>query len=304
MNKPTLVVLAAGMGSRYGGLKQMDPVGNHGEFIIDYSIFDAVKAGFGKVVFIINRKLEESFKETIGARLAPYIEVAYAYQELDLLPEGVAIPENRKKPYGTAHALYAAGPVIDGPFAVINADDYYGRDAFEKMHDFLVASKPGDYGMVGYLLKNTVSDFGYVSRGVCHVQDGFLTSVEEKVRIEKVEDGIAYFEEEHWHDLDADTVVSMNMWGADRSLITYIEEQMKDKLTRGLKDNPEKFEYYLPFAIDEMLQNKLCSVQCMVTDEVWYGITYEADKAHVVGAIKDMIDSGKYPDKLWGTDHE
>ncbi len=199
--------------------------------------------------------------------------------------------------------MYTAREEINGPFAVINADDYYGLDAFNKMGAFLSDRKTGNYGMIGYLLKNTVSDYGYVSRGVCSITEDNLSRVEEKVRIEKRDDDIAYYENDGWYPLQEDCVVSMNMWGFDQSFIHYIQDQIVEKLEKGFEENPKKFEYFLPFVVDEMLQSDMCCVKCMVTDELWYGITYEEDKERVVKSIELLKSSGRYPEKLWGGHH-
>lgn len=302
MNKPILVVMAAGIGSRYGGLKQTDPVGANGELIIDYSVYDAIKAGFGKVIFIINHTIEADFKEIIGNRLGQYIEVAYAYQELNDVPEGIMMPAERQKPLGTAHAIHSARHLIDAPFAVINADDYYGADAFAKIYDYLSQSSLGDYdyAMVGYQLENTVTDHGYVSRGVCSKNDqNLLTDIVEKTHIEKRPDGIAYQEDDKWYPLPEGTIVSMNMWGFTSTLLREIEVGLNEFLIEGLVSNPLKCEYYLPSVVDRMIKNEKSTVKVLTTDEKWYGVTYSEDKATVVSALGQMTSEGKYPDKLW-----
>ena len=303
MKKPVLVVLAAGIGSRYGGLKQMDPVGRHGEAIIEFSVFDAIEAGFEEVIFIINRKIEKDFKAIIGKRVEPFIRVQYAFQELEDVPEGVTIPAERAKPFGTAHAVYAARNLIEGPFAIINADDYYGQEAFAKLYAFLSDSTKGDtdYAMVGYLLKNTVTENGYVSRGICSLDaESNLENVVERVHIEQRAHDIAYLEENVWTSLDDETIVSMNMWGLRPSLLEEIDATIVDFLTKALKTNPLKSEFYLPFVVDQMVQKDKANVKVLTTREKWYGVTYQEDKAMVVEAISQMIDSGKYPEKLWG----
>ncbi len=304
MKKPVLVVLAAGIGSRYGGLKQMDPVGRHGEAIIEFSVFDAIEAGFEEVIFIINHKIEKDFKEIIGKRMEPFIRLRYAFQELEDIPESIKIPKDRVKPFGTAHAVYAARHLIKGPFAIINADDYYGKEAYIKLFDFLSdTTKDGtDYAMVGYLLKNTVTENGYVSRGICSLDtDENLENVVERIHIEKRAKDIAYLEEEVWTSLDDETIVSMNMWGLKPSFLEEVEGTIVDFLTKELKTNPLKSEFYLPYVVDQMVQKDTANVKVLKTDEKWYGVTYQEDKAMVVEAINQMIDQGKYPEKLWRT---
>ncbi len=303
MNKPILVVMAAGIGSRYGGLKQTDPVGASGELIIDYSVYDAMKAGFGKVIFIINRKIEADFKEIIGSRLSKHIEVDYAYQELTDVPEGVEMPAERLKPLGTAHAIYSARHLIDAPFAVINADDYYGADAFAKIYDYLSQSSLGDYdyAMVGYQLENTVTEHGYVSRGVCTSNEaGLLTDIVERTHIEKKQEGIAYLDEkDKWHPLANGTIVSMNMWGFTPTLLGEINLTIESYLKEALLNNPLKCEYFLPYVVDQMIKNRQCTVKVLTTDEKWYGVTYSEDKVAVVKALADLTSEGKYPINLW-----
>lgn len=303
MKDPILVVMAAGIGSRYGGLKQTDPVGAHGELIIDYSVYDAIQAGFGKVIFIINRKIESDFKSIIGDRLSEHIEVAYAYQELTDVPEGVNMPAERVKPLGTAHAVYSARHLIDAPFAVINADDYYGTDAFIQIYDWLSQSSLGesDHAMVGYQLMNTVTDNGYVSRGVCSTDSAsYLCDVTERTHIEKRNDGIEYLDDsDHWQPLSRDTIVSMNMWGLTPSFVREIEENIEDYLNEGLKTNPLKCEYFLPYVVDQMIKTDKSTVKVLATGEKWYGVTYAEDKAAVVKALAEMTSNGRYPEKLW-----
>ncbi len=304
MNKPVLVVLAAGIGSRYGGLKQMDPLGRHGEAIIEYSVFDAIEAGFEDVIFIINHKIEKDFKEVIGQRVEPYIRVQYAFQELEDIPESIKITKDRVKPFGTAHALYAARHLIKGPFAIINADDYYGKEAYMKLFDFLsdTTNDETDYAMVGYQLKNTVTENGYVSRGICNLDtDENLKNVVERIHIEKRAKDIAYLKDEVWTTLPEETIVSMNMWGLKPSLIEEIEGSIVDFLKEAIKVNPLKGEFYLPYVVDQMVQKNKANVKVLKTNEKWYGVTYQEDKAMVVEAINQMIDEGKYPEKLWRT---
>ena len=306
MEKPILVVMAAGMGSRYGGLKQMDPVGGHGQVILDYSVFDAKQAGFETVVFIIKHEIEEAFKETVGARISKVMNVKYAYQQLDNLPDGYCVPEGRTKPWGTSHAILSAMNEINGPFAVINADDYYGPEAFKNIYEYLSTHSDTDsiyeYAMVGYLLKNTVTDNGHVARGVCDADgDGFLTDINERVRIEKLDNGIAYTEDEgkSWISLPDDTIVSMNLWGFTESFVKEALARFGDFLDKALVENPLKGEYFLPSVVDELLREKKARVKVLTSRDKWYGVTYKEDKPVVVAAIKAKTDNGEYPDNLW-----
>ena len=302
--KPTLFVLAAGMGSRYGGLKQIDPVGSQGEAILDYSIYDAHQAGFETVVIIIKEAIKKDFMETVGARLekAP-VEIRYAYQELDKLPEGYTVPEGRTKPWGTSHAVLCAEEAIDGaPFAVINADDYYGKSAFKVIFDQLSATEdPYGYCMVGYELGKTVTDNGSVARGICVADEkGYLAEVTERTRIEKYENGIHFTEDgENWVDVPADTTVSMNMWGFMPSFLDEINARFSAYLDKALPENPLKCEYFLPLPIAQLIKEQKASVKILTSPDRWYGVTYAADKPMVVAALKAMTDEGKYPDGLW-----
>lgn len=302
--KPVLVVLAAGMGSRYGGLKQIDPVGNKGEAILDYSIYDAWQAGFETVVIIIKEAIRKDFMETVGKRLekAP-VEIRYAYQELDNLPDGFTVPEGRTKPWGTSHAVLCAAEAIDGaPFAVINADDYYGKSAFKVIFDQLSTTTGDfDYCMVGYELSKTVTDHGSVARGVCLTSDdGFLTEINERTRIEKYDGGIHFTEDgETWVDIAPDTVVSMNLWGFMPSFLEEIATRFPLYLEEALKVNPMKCEYFLPLPIAQLIGEKKASVKVLTSPDKWFGVTYAADKPVVVASLKKMTDEGKYPDGLW-----
>lgn len=302
--KPVLVVLAAGMGSRYGGLKQIDPVGVQGEAILDYSIYDAHRAGFDTVVIIIKKAIEKDFMETVGKRLknAP-VEIRYAFQELDKLPAGYAVPEGRTKPWGTSHAVLCAAEAIDGaPFAVINSDDYYGASAYKVMYDYLSQNTdPYGYCMVGYELGKTVTDNGSVARGICETDDkGFLTVVTERTRIEKYSGGIHFTEDgENWVDVPADTTVSMNMWGFMPSFLEEINARFSAFLDKALPENPLKCEYFLPIPIAQLIQEKKASVKVLTSPDRWFGVTYAADKPVVVAELKKMTDEGKYPDGLW-----
>ena len=306
MNKPVLVIMAAGMGSRYGGLKQIDPVGNHGQPILDYSIYDARRAGFETVVFVIKHEIEETFKAAIGDRIGKSIHVKYAFQELDDLPEGYAVPEGRVKPWGTCHAILAARELVDGPFAVINADDYYGPEAFQTIYDYLSQNpdQPDcyEFAMVGYLLGNTVTENGHVARGVCvEDDDHFLKTVTERTHIEK--DGAdARFTEDDgksWSPLPGDTVVSMNMWGLTRSFIDEAETRFPAFLDKTLVENPQKGEYFLPSVVSALIEEGKARVKVLKSTDRWYGVTYQADKPVVVAAIAEKTASGLYPDNLW-----
>lgn len=305
MKKPILIIMAAGMGSRYGGLKQIDPVDEEGHIIMDFSIYDAVKAGFEKVIFIIKKENEQDFREKIGNRMEERIEVEYVYQDIENLPDGFAVPEGRVKPWGTAHAVLSCLPVVDSPFAVINADDYYGQQAFQMIYDFLSSHEDTDkfqYTMVGYLLKNTLTENGYVARGVCETDaNGKLTEITERVRIEKHEDGTAYTEDDGatWTFLPDETVVSMNMWGFTESMMPEIRDRFADFLTKNLTKNPLKCEYFLPFVVDELIQEGKAEVTVLKSKDRWYGVTYKEDKPTVVKAIQSLKDQGLYLQKLW-----
>lgn len=305
MSKPVLVIMAAGMGSRYGGLKQIDPIDDKGHIIIDFSMFDAKKAGFEKVIFIIKKENEEDFKEVVGNRMAKYLEVEYAYQDLNNLPEGYALPEGRTKPWGTAHAVLSCINRIDGPFAVINADDYYGQEAFRLIYDYLDTHADDDkyrYAMVGYQLVNTVTDNGHVARGVCEIDEkGRLTAVNERTRIEKRGDDIAYTEDDGqtWVDLSADTIVSMNMWGFTKSILKEIKDGFPAFLEEGLKKNPMKCEYFLPAVVSSLLEAGKASVAVLTSADKWYGVTYKEDKPVVEAAIRKFKDDGFYPENIW-----
>lgn len=305
MNEPVLVIMAAGMGSRYGGLKQIDPIDEQGHIIMDYSMYDARRAGFKKVIFIIKRENEQDFHEAVGGRMKKYMEVSYAFQELDNLPAGYQVPDGRKKPWGTGHAVLSAMKQIDGPFAVINADDYYGPDAFHKIYDFLSSNEDDDkyrYTMVGYKLKNTVTENGHVARGVCEIdEEGCLKGIAERTRIEKKADGIAYTEDDgnSWVYLPEETLVSMNMWGFSKSMLLELNERFEAFLEKGLAENPVKCEYFLPSVVSELLGEGKATVQVLSSADKWYGVTYKEDKPVVVAAMKKLRQDGVYPEKLW-----
>lgn len=305
MKKPVLVIMAAGMGSRYGGLKQIDPVDSEGHIIMDFSLFDAKRAGFEKAVFIIKKENEKDFREAIGDRVSKYMEVSYAFQELSNLPKGYEVPEGRVKPWGTAHAVYSAVRQIDGPFAVINADDYYGREAFQLIYDFLSTHKDDEkyrYTMVGYEVGKTVTDNGYVSRGICEINENSeLVKVVERTRIEKRDGGIAFTEDGGgtWEKVPADTTVSMNMWGFTESILTEIQNGFAAFLEEGLKINPMKCEYFLPAVVSNLLAEEKASVEVLKSKDKWYGITYKEDKPVIMEALSRMKDEGFYPKHLW-----
>ena len=301
--KPVLVVLAAGMGSRYGGLKQIDPVGSQGEAILDYSIYDAHQAGFDTVVIIIKEAIKKDFLETVGKRLekAP-VEIRYAYQELTDLPAGFTVPEGRVKPWGTAHAVFCARDAIDGaPFAVVNADDYYGKAAFQVIYDALAATTdPHADCMVGYELGKTVTENGSVARGICRVDaNGYLEEVVERTHIETYPGGIRYLEDGVYTDLSPETIVSMNMWGFMPSFLDEIEGRFSAFLGEALKTNPLKCEFFLPLPISQLIREKKATFKVLSSPDRWFGVTYAADKPMVVNSLKAMTEAGKYPDGLW-----
>jgi len=297
--------MAAGMGSRYGGLKQIDPVDKDGHIIMDFSMYDAREAGFEKVVFIIKKENLNDFKTVIGDRVSGYMEVSYAFQDINNLPAGYAVPEGRIKPWGTAHAVLSCIDQIDGPFAVINADDFYGREAFRLIYDYLSSHHDDDkfrYTMVGYLLGNTVTDNGYVARGVCDLNEkGELAAVNERTRIEKRGSGIAYTEDggASWADVSADATVSMNMWGFTRSILDEIKKGFPSFLDRGLSENPMKCEYFLPSVVSRLLAEERATVAVLKSRDKWYGVTYKEDKPVVMAAIGKMKADGLYPQQLW-----
>ena len=303
MNKPVLVVLAAGMGSRYGGLKQIDALGGNGEAILDYSIYDAYQAGFRTAVILIKEAIREDFMATVGKRLASSpMEIRYAYQELNKLPAGYSVPEGRVKPFGTGHAIICAGEEVgNAPFVVINADDFYGRTAFQKMYEFLsAATDPFDYCMVGYELGKTVTDNGSVARGVCSTDaQGNLTTITERTRIEKDPGGIHFTEDgETWTDLPADTTVSMNFMGFMPSFLEEAKALFPKALDEILAKNPLKGEYFLPAIVQQMLTEGRATMKVLTSPDKWYGVTYAADKPVVVAALKKMTEDGIYPEKL------
>ena len=301
----TLVILAAGLGSRYGGLKQLDPMTDNGEFIIDFSVYDAIRAGFDHVVFIIKEENLEQFRETIGSRIEKKIKVSYAFQDINMLPEGFTVPEGRTKPWGTAHAIWCVRDIVKENFAVINADDFYGRDTYVQLAKHLATANAENgvahHCMVGFGLGNTLTDFGTVSRGECVVDsDNMLQSVTERLKIKKTDSAAAYLadDDKTWIDLPLDTIVSMNCWGFTPDFFTNLEDVLVDFLS-NLGDNPMKAECYLPTTVDIQRKRGYCDVRVYPTKSVWYGVTYAEDKDRVKASIRALIDAGEYPAKLW-----
>lgn len=291
-NKATLVVMAAGMGSRFGGLKQIAAVGKNGEAILDFSVYDAIEAGFDKVVFVINRNIEKDFKEIVGSRIEKKVEVEYVFQDVNDLPNGFVCPEGRVKPWGTGQAILCCKDVVNTPFAVINADDYYGKSAFKQIYNNLVSDSE-NYCMVGFRLSNTLTENGHVSRGVCTVEDGFLTDIVERTKIMDCR----YTEDdgETWTPLSPDSVVSMNMWGFTPDIFEFLQKAFVDFLSK--RGNEIKSEFYLPSVVDTLIKNGVKKARVLVAEDKWYGVTYKEDKDYVVAAIADMVDSGMY-DKM------
>ncbi|MBR2189931.1 MAG: nucleotidyltransferase [Eubacterium sp.] len=303
MKKPVLVIMAAGMGSRYGGLKQMDPVDEEGHLIIDYSLYDAMQAGFEDVIFIIKRENEEMFREAIGDRISRLMNVHYVFQELEDVPEGITVPEGRVKPWGTGHAVLSSiYTVNDAPFAVINADDYYGKEAFRLIYEYLLRHNNDQkyhYAMVGYELGKTVTENGSVARGVCETDaDGFLTRITERTQIELHDGGIAYTEDggQSWTQLPEDTIVSMNLWGFTASMMDELQERFRGFLEKNLPVNPLKCEYFLPFVVEDLLKEGKADVKVLRTSDHWYGVTYIEDKPHVVASLRALRETGAYPE--------
>lgn len=310
MDKLTLVVLAAGIGSRYGGLKQIDPMGPSGEIILDYSVYDALRAGFDKVVFVISKAIEDAFRERVGKTIEQQIDTAYAFQRLDDVPVDFKVPAGRKKPWGTAHATFASRDAVDSPFVVINADDYYGRTAYQAIADYLRGPHPqdgvADYCMVGYRVGNTLTEHGHVSRAVCTVDtDGYLMHAQERTRIERhgdVATGMyaAFTEDgEQWQTLPLDTIVSMNMWGFTPDVYAQLTERFPAFLAAP-HANIEKAEFYIPNFVADLIHAGQARVKVLATSERWHGVTYSQDKPQVKAAIQDLVSAGVYPENLWG----
>ena len=304
MKKTQLVIMAAGLGSRYGGMKQMDPVDPQGHFIIDYSIFDAVRAGFDEIVCIVKPENEQAFRETIGQRIGTKAKLVFAHQRPDVLPEGFSIPDGRVKPWGTAHAVLCAKDLIDAPFSVINADDFYGATAFQAIHDFLIADHPEtESAMVGYRVENTLTENGHVARGVCEMDKSgqYLTSVVERTHIEPRENGAAFTEDDGktFVFLPAGTIVSMNLWGFHPFILREILARFPTFLRENLPKDPLKCEYFLPLIPNQLIAEGKGTVRVLPTQEKWHGITYHDDMPRVQASIQAMKDAGLYPEHLW-----
>lgn len=305
MKKPILIIMAAGMGSRYGGLKQIDPISDQGEIILDFSLYDAHMAGFEKAVFIIKKENEADFRALIDEKAGKYMEVEYAFQQLDDIPAGYTVPEGRVKPWGTCHAVLSARHLIEGPFAVINADDYYGPGAFASIYDYLEQAQDDEkyrYCMVGYQLENTLTENGHVARGICQVSDkGYLEDIVERTKIMRRGGVAAYTEDdgESWHELAEGTTVSMNFWGFTQSFVREMEARFPAFLDKALAENPLKGEYFLPGVVDQLIKEQKASVRVLTSHDKWYGVTYKEDKESVVDALQSMKDKGLYPEKLW-----
>ncbi len=305
MKKPVLLIMAAGMGSRYGGLKQLDRIGSGGEIIMDFSIYDAMLAGFEKVIFIIKKEIEKEFKEIIESGAGKFIETEYVFQDIQDIPGGFSVPEARVKPWGTGQAVLAARKIIDGPFAVINADDYYGADAFIKMYEFLSgkdcrSTVPYGFAMVGYNVENTLTENGCVSRGICETDsDRNLISVTERTKIFGTENGIFYEEDGKKMEIQAGKTVSMNFWGFSSAMMQELENGFSEELIKILANDPVKGEYYLPKRADQLVKSGKAKVKVLESSDRWYGVTYKEDRESVLNALQSMKDKGLYPEKLW-----
>lgn len=301
MNQPTLVILAAGMGSRYGGMKQIDGVGNHGEPIIEFSIYDAKQAGFENVVLIIKREHEEAFKQALTNKLEGKINVRFAYQDMCNIPEGFTVPEGRVKPWGTTHALLACKGIVDGPFAIINADDFYGRDAYKVIYDFLTTEvKDNQYAMVGYPCINTLTDNGTVTRGLCQEDENkCLASIVEIQKIAKKDGHAVYEDNGEWKEISDTSLVSMNFWGFTPAIFKDMEEIFTKFLQEHLEEKPLKCEHVIPTAVGTLVKEHKCSVKMLSSKDAWFGVTYKEDKPNVMQKIQEMKDAGIYPDQLW-----
>ncbi|TVR71037.1 MAG: nucleotidyltransferase [Marinilabiliales bacterium] len=299
MSKPTLLILAAGLGSRYGSLKQIEPIGPHGEAIIDYSVYDAIKAGFGKVVFVIKKDIEIDFKESLLARFRDKVETGYVFQELDMLPGGYKLPPNRVKPWGTAHAIMVSEKAVTTPFAAINADDYYGYEAFSEMHGFLQTGDTSkEYCMIGYRLDNTLSDHGTVSRGVCSIdRERFLISVSELTKIKREKGKIFHYENGEPAELSGSATVSMNMWGFGTSVFGHIRQRFSSFLDFNIND--PKAEFYIPTLVDQLINDGEIRVRVLDCNSTWFGITYKEDRDAARNSILEKIRNGEYPENLW-----
>lgn len=305
MKKPVLLIMAAGMGSRYGGLKQLDRIGSGGEIIMDFSIYDAMLAGFEKVIFVIKKEIEKEFKEIIESGAGKFIETEYVFQDIQDIPGGFSVPEARVKPWGTGQAVLAARKIVDGPFAVINADDYYGADAFIKMYEFLSgkdcrSTVPYGFAMVGYNVENTLTENGCVSRGICETDsDRNLISVTERTKIFGTENGIFYEEDGKKMEIQAGKTVSMNFWGFSSAMMQELENGFSEELIKILANDPVKGEYYLPKRADQLVKSGKAKVKVLESSDRWYGVTYKEDRESVLNALQSMKDKGLYPEKLW-----
>lgn len=302
MKEPILVIMAAGMGSRYGGLKQIDPITDEGEIIIDFSIYDAIRAGFKKAVLIIKGEHEQEFREAIGDRLAEYIEVVYVHQELAHLPAGYSVPEGRKKPWGTTHAIWCCKDVVDAPFVVLNADDYYGPEAFVHMYQHLCAVQCGQetgYAMVGYILDNTLTDHGYVTRGVCQIKAGYLSEIIERKQIERQAGKVRYLADEKWVETNPEGLVSMNMWGLTPEIFPQLEDALRVFLDQEVPQALEQAECLIPTTIGQLIQIGEAKVKVYTSQDTWHGVTYKADKPQVMAALAQLKAEGLYPKQLW-----
>lgn len=301
-NSPVLVIMAAGMGSRYGGLKQIDPLGPLGQIILDYSIYDAYRAGFRRVVFIIKPELNEAFEQAIGSKARRLMQVDYVYQTLSAIPDDLAVPEGREKPLGTGHAVYCIRDTVDAPFAVINADDFYGADAFQKMYNFLSEAADDDkyrYCMVGYAVENTLTENGTVSRGVCTTDaDGFLSDIIERTKIARGADGVIRFTDGEGGEIAPGTPVSMNLWGFTPSFLRELDAQLRDFFAGKLQTDPMKAEFYLPAAVDTLIRQGKATAKVLTTSAKWFGVTYQDDKPTVQQALRTMTEAGQYPEEL------
>lgn len=302
MKEPVLVIMAAGMGSRYGGLKQIDPVTDQGEIILDFSLYDAMMAGFKKAIFVIKEENLEDFRKLVDDRAGKHMEIQYAFQKLEDMPKGYEVPEGRVKPWGTGHAIMSARDYVDGPFAVINADDYYGPSAFQAIYDFLSnVTEKGQFTMVSYLLKNTITENGHVARGICSVDEkGYLADIVERTKIMRVDGKISYTEdEESWTPLEEDTPVSMNFWGYTGEMMEELVKRFPEFLDDALANNPEKAEYLIPKVTDDLIKEGKATCRVLTSVDRWYGVTYREDKENVMNALQSLKDKGLYPDVLW-----
>lgn len=297
--KPTLLILAAGIGSRYGGVKQMDQIGPAGESIIDYSVFDAIRSGFGKVVFVLNPKIENEFKEVYETRLAGKIETDYVLQEVSNVPNGISVNPDRVKPWGTGHAVLVARDAIKEPFTVINADDFYGREAFTLINKFLINSKndSSDYGMVGYKLENTLSENGSVSRGVCQTKNGFLTDVVERTSIKRIKSDIVFDDNGKIEKLDSNSIVSMNFWGFSTLYFEQLEHDFVEFINNNY--NNLKAEFYIPTVVNNLIDNGKATIKMLTSNEQWFGVTYQEDKETTIKKVAELVSNGIYPENLW-----